>query len=358
MAKKLAISADRGEKVVQTIARIIKDQLLQGQSVDLPDVGKLVVEQRKGEIITNPETGIRQVLPVRRFLAFSASDAMSKAVEGMRLVNVLLLVPKNDFFARTVRFHFKQSGYTVHIETNIDDAIDFIETQSTDLVILDTRLEGTEDVAERIKCYRDTSLTPIIEIFPKNVDPEAASSFRVLTDSQLAEPFELDQLLNTAKGEIQRVDEEELLFEQQFNIGFLTGEGNLERMNNIGNVVFKDSNLDDEGQTAMSAAFREAVGNAAQHGNRDDGRKRVEVLYLLDSEKITVVITDEGEGFNHWDYVDNSDQSTAVAKARKRHKEGRVGGLGIMLMLKCVDRLEYNDKGNVITITKYLNKSE
>jgi len=32
-----------------------------------------------------------------------------------------------------------------------------------------------------------------------------------------------------------------------------------------------------------------------------------------------------------------------------------LGGLGIMLMLKCVDKLEYNDKGNVITLTKFLN---
>ena len=46
----------------------------------------------------------------------------------------------------------------------------------------------------------------------------------------------------------------------------------------------------------------------------------------------------------------------ARAAARERHEQGRPGGLGIMLMLRCVDRIEYNDIGNQITLTKMLKK--
>ncbi|MGE3852865.1 MAG: hypothetical protein AB7K09_14070 [Planctomycetota bacterium] len=43
-----------------------------------------------------------------------------------------------------------------------------------------------------------------------------------------------------------------------------------------------------------------------------------------------------------------------MEKARKRHQEGKLGGLGIMLILKCTDRIEYNESGNQLTEYKYL----
>ncbi|MGQ0614384.1 MAG: hypothetical protein ACT4PV_11660, partial [Planctomycetaceae bacterium] len=37
---------------------------------------------------------------------------------------------------------------------------------------------------------------------------------------------------------------------------------------------------------------------------------------------------------------------------------GGVGGLGIYLMERCADRLEYNDRGNRVTITKLRGAGE
>ena len=42
---------------------------------------------------------------------------------------------------------------------------------------------------------------------------------------------------------------------------------------------------------------------------------------------------------------------------QKRSESGEHGGLGIMLMLKCVDKLEYNYTGNKITLTRMIRKS-
>jgi anti-sigma regulatory factor (Ser/Thr protein kinase) len=104
----------------------------------------------------------------------------------------------------------------------------------------------------------------------------------------------------------------------------------------------------------MSAAFREGVVNAAQHGNKYKRDKKIEVQYLLDTEKITLVVHDQGGGFNHEMYVKSGATKDAISAARERHQQGRMGGLGIMLMLRCCDRLEYNNQGNQITLTKYL----
>ena len=43
----------------------------------------------------------------------------------------------------------------------------------------------------------------------------------------------------------------------------------------------------------------------------------------------------------------------AVDAARARYKEGGTGGLGILMMLRCVDAVEYNETGNELTLTKY-----
>ena len=80
----------------------------------------------------------------------------------------------------------------------------------------------------------------------------------------------------------------------------------------------------------------------------------IKVLYLLDREKITVVVQDEGAGFDHDKFLQRGMQKDAATASRERHEQGKVGGLGIMLMLKCTDKLEYNDVGNMITLTKNL----
>ena len=45
-------------------------------------------------------------------------------------------------------------------------------------------------------------------------------------------------------------------------------------------------------------------------------------------------------------------QEWADLAARERYLAGGMGGLGIMLMIRCVDLVEYNDKGNRIILTK------
>ena len=47
-------------------------------------------------------------------------------------------------------------------------------------------------------------------------------------------------------------------------------------------------------------------------------------------------------------------KQTAVDAARERHAEGRLGGLGIKLILQCTDKLEYNELGNELRMTKNL----
>ena len=164
-------------------------------------------------------------------------------------------------------------------------------------------------------------------------------------------------LLYTSDTVLRRSTEEEAIFDQEVLLQFSSNDEHIDKANKLAQKLFAISGLSQEEQITMAAAFREAVGNGAQHGNKHKTDAMMEVLYILDKKKITIVVTDSGPGFDWQNYLNLGKQGDAVGRARERFQEGKLGGLGIMLMLKCVDKVEYNDKGNVLTLTKSLNKS-
>ena len=62
---------------------------------------------------------------------------------------------------------------------------------------------------------------------------------------------------------------------------------NIEKVIEHCHKLLEKSGMDEEGQVAMGAAFREGVVNAAQHGNKYKRDKKIRVQYLLDRENIT-----------------------------------------------------------------------
>lgn len=104
--------------------------------------------------------------------------------------------------------------------------------------------------------------------------------------------------------------------------------------------------------------LHEAVGNAQRHGHKYESNLPIEFRYLVKPNKLIMEITDQGDGFNYHSELRDKEGISAVEAARKRYLEGGIGGLGIILMLACVDELEYNSLGNQITLTKWFHKEE
>ena len=354
---KLGVPLGQGDRLLDALVDTIKDELLKGKQVVLKDFAAIKIVEKKAQIVKDPETGHQYISPAENVVSFVPIDSFQRSIESAKLSSILLAVPENDPFARVIEFHFSRVGWNVHIVHKEEDTVAALQKSGAYLTIVDYALPGSQDLIQRLKTEKLSSMVPLISLYPEDKDPEKCADFMVLGDEHLVEPFEVYTLLMLAESELARSSEEEVIFDQQVNFQFGTSEESLEKANDLGSSLFKSSGLDEEGQVALSAAFREAIGNAAQHGNKDNDAKLIKVLYLLDKEKITVVVQDEGEGFDHGAYTLRAETKTAVSAARERHEQGRVGGLGIKLMLRCTDRLEYNDVGNMITLTKYL-KSE
>jgi len=94
---------------------------------------------------------------------------------------------------------------------------------------------------------------------------------------------------------------------------------------------------------AVHLALEEAFTNAVKHGNRKDSAKKVKIDYLVDLDKIEVTMIDEGEGFDPEDVPD------------PRYGENlyKTEGRGLLLMRSYMDVVEFNERGNRVSMVKY-----
>ena len=108
----------------------------------------------------------------------------------------------------------------------------------------------------------------------------------------------------------------------------------------------------------LLVAFKEALTNSERHGNERDAAKMIHIRFSAGESRLAILVDDEGEGFDHRSALQETRTKTALEAARERHKEGRLGGLGIHLMLKCTDYLEFRNGGRGVTLVKEIPAGE
>jgi serine/threonine-protein kinase RsbW len=97
----------------------------------------------------------------------------------------------------------------------------------------------------------------------------------------------------------------------------------------------------------LGMAVRESMVNAVVHGNRYNARKKVHVSVIRAHDCVTVIIADEGEGF------DPSSVPNPLAKENLLQQSGR----GLLLMQAFVDEFQVRcgqPRGTEIRMVKYL----
>jgi serine/threonine-protein kinase RsbW len=98
---------------------------------------------------------------------------------------------------------------------------------------------------------------------------------------------------------------------------------------------------------SVQLAMEEALVNAVKHGNRMDLSKKVHVKCRMSADRLRVEITDEGEGFDPNQVPDPTDPE----QLELPH------GRGIMLMRNFMSLVEYNARGNCVTMEKQRAKT-
>lgn len=102
--------------------------------------------------------------------------------------------------------------------------------------------------------------------------------------------------------------------------------------------------FDEDSKMSVAVALDECLTNAISHGNRRDPSLFVDISYRATPELIEIVISDQGPGFD-W---------------RKNQRLGgeadftgyEVNGRGLFMIQDIMTSIRYNDRGNMVTITK------
>ncbi|MDQ3805417.1 MAG: ATP-binding protein [Acidobacteriota bacterium] len=89
-------------------------------------------------------------------------------------------------------------------------------------------------------------------------------------------------------------------------------------------------------------ALDEAFVNAVKHGNRGDHRKLVRITADLSPKEARFSVEDEGEGFDLNQIPDPLDPANLF----------KTSGRGVLLIYNIMDEVEYNERGNRLTMVK------
>jgi len=93
---------------------------------------------------------------------------------------------------------------------------------------------------------------------------------------------------------------------------------------------------------ALRHSLHEALVNAVRHGNGGDHSRHVRICYRFLGDDIVIEVEDEGLGFNR----------DLVADPTTDENRCRPGGRGLMMMDHFMNSVEYNDRGNCVTMRR------
>ena len=96
---------------------------------------------------------------------------------------------------------------------------------------------------------------------------------------------------------------------------------------------------------AIKLALEEGLTNAIRHGNRFDPDKQIHVTFEIDSNRVVITITDQGDGFDPGGIPDPTLDENLEKPA----------GRGIMLMRAYMDEVCFSQRGTRLKMIKRNN---
>ena len=127
----------------------------------------------------------------------------------------------------------------------------------------------------------------------------------------------------------------------------------LQQTNDLLADLYAHSSLTERQVKDLKQVVLEMGGNAIEWGHRRNAELTLNITYRIDAEKVTLVIRDEGPGFDPGKIPHAASDEDPIGHLDVRNELGiREGGFGIMLAKGLVDDFKYNEKGNEVTLIK------
>jgi CheY-like chemotaxis protein len=242
------------------------------------------------------------------------------------------------------------------------EAMQALKTNPFNLVLTDTDLPGTDGLAFLKQLRAQQPLANVIVMTEQTSPLAVLESASSQAFGYISKPFTATEM----KDLVTSVLEGDMAAD---DITMLSGRPEwitlkirckikvADRLTNFFREFLND--LDPDDRESISAAFRELLLNAIEHGGKSNPCETVLLNYIRTARCLIYMIRDPGEGFsfeklNH-SAVSNTDESPFQHVTVRKEMGIRAGGFGILMTRNFADELLYNAKGNEVMFVKYLN---
>ena len=230
-----------------------------------------------------------------------------------------------------------------------------------DLILTSEKTSGKEDVELLRKLRRIRPHTRLIILAQETTSADIITSMREHAFSYFSKPFSQEALTVMIRRAI-----EEPCWDDGIDVLSATPEWirilarcDLKTADRVLQFFDEIAELPNPERSAVGMAFREMLMNAIEHGGRLDPSQQVEISYLRARHMVTCQISDPGQGFT----LDEIPHAAIANPADDplRHVEYREacgmrpGGFGVLVTQRLVDELVYSERGNEVTLVKYID---
>jgi CheY-like chemotaxis protein len=275
----------------------------------------------------------------------------------------VLVVDDDGAFRHALASLLDQAGYRTEQATDGADALQKLQQQSADVLLLDIGLPGMSglDVLARARTLQGA---PRVVMMTADDTPEPLlRAFREQADRFIRKPFPPRRIVEVVKDALAASATANLPIE----VVSASPEWleilvpcTLEAGRRVREFVMQlDAKLADDVRESVAQALGELLTNAIEWGGRLDPTQKVRISCLRARRMLLYRIADPGDGFDISQLahaaISNPDDDP-MAHDRVREEMGlRPGGLGLVMTQAIVDDLIYNEKRNEVVLIKYLD---
>lgn len=224
-------------------------------------------------------------------------------------------------------------------------ALEVLEKNSNfDLIVLDITLKGIDgyEICRRLKLDHRFFMIPIIMLTGKTSIQNEIKGYRVGADGYITKPFSPDSLFQTIEQLV--LEKKKYKLNSSINIELGYGIESIKDINRAVSTIMSTTNISKNEIADLQLCFHEICHNAVEHGNKYDEKKRVFITIVIASDKIQVMVQDQGDGFDLSDILDPTEGDN-LFKPR---------GRGIFFTKSLMDSIQVNQETKTVIFAKII----
>lgn len=261
-------------------------------------------------------------------------------------MKILVAVPEGELTEELA-----QNGNEVVLVDSLEILDEHLDSDPGCLIV-DPSLEWAIDVIVRCKAKIDGPERDRLPVI--TVGAHTGNLPYTIPDAQF-ETAQAAAILEAAKAIVMRRARQRRLVDQELILKVPTVDTHVEKAGDLLERLVEAAGYEEEEQVGLTTTIREALGNAREHGNKNDPERTIHVNFLRTHDRVTIVVRDEGPGFNTDLFLGRAEEVSALEHTRSRRDvETRPGGLGVFIMKKSCDSITFNESGNSIYLMKFL----